>query len=167
MNGISSRIVMPRPGRRVLTAVLLIGTVLLGTMAMHSMMTSDMPADAAVAESLDPAVAPPDPDAAATAGASAHLMSMRSGEPGAEATDSAPGTTSSPQMPCTGSCATDSLMVGIMCAVLLAAVIVVRLPRRGHPSVASDLLRRIDARVAARPAPLRPPSLDVLSISRT
>jgi hypothetical protein len=113
------------------------------------------------------AVSPQNPDTATTFGASAHLMSTRSGEAAAHSAGSTRGSASTSGTVCTDSCAAGSLMVGIMCAVILAALLLVLLPRPRFQRVASDLLRRVEAHVVAHVAPLRPPSLLVLSISRT
>lgn len=69
---------------------------------------------------------------------------------------------------CAGMCELNCLVFGLMCTVgTMAAVLTLLLYQRSSPRVLSAALMRVSVLVAQHVALLRPPSLFVLSISRT
>ena len=166
MNGESSRIVMRLPGRNALTAVLLIGAVLLGALAVHSMMNSFAMSSSAMASGSMGTSPLSEPDSV-TVEASDVVSTM------AEDSATAAASSIASIMPtlataCVVSCTTDWHVVSVICAVAALAVFlaVVLL----HHSVRRAVFTQIrdHAAVVASRIPLpRPPSLLILSISRT
>ena len=69
---------------------------------------------------------------------------------------------------CAGACERDCLMFGGMCTVgTTAAVVTLMLYQRSSPRIVPTTLARVFVVVAQHATPLKPPSLSVLSISRT
>jgi hypothetical protein len=69
---------------------------------------------------------------------------------------------------CGGANPLDCLMIGVMCTIGMMAVgIMLLIYRRSSSSFVRAALTRVSATISQHVAPLRPPSLFVLSISRT
>ena len=68
---------------------------------------------------------------------------------------------------CAGMCELNCLIFGAMCTMTMAAVLTLALHQQSSPRVLPVAMMRVSALVAQHIALLRPPSLFVLSISRT
>jgi hypothetical protein len=138
--------------------------VLFGLLAMHSITTSS--ASAAEINHAPQVVSDSAPESMAI---HVHML----------VTDSMPASTSS-AMPdaeplaisafapvCTGACELDCLIFGSMCTMTTAAVLTLALHQQNPPRVLPAATMRISALVAQHLTLPKPPSLSVLSISRT
>lgn len=68
---------------------------------------------------------------------------------------------------CASSCQLDCLIFGAMCTMTMAAVLTLVLHQQSSPRVLPVVMMRVSALVAQHITLLKPPSLSVLSISRT
>lgn len=136
------------PWRRTLIAVLAISAVLVGLLAMHSLAINSGNSQSENQSSSTVAVAAVSSD-----------LSHANVEPEAPAL----------LQTCTGGlCQVDCLMLGVLCTPGLLTAAVTWLLHRGNiPRVVSSPLTRVASIVAQRLSELKPPSLVVLSISRT
>lgn len=136
------------PWRRTLIAVLAVMAVLVGLLAMHSLAVSSGNGQSESHASSTVAVA-------AVSGDLGHA-NIESEAPALVQT-------------CTGGlCQVDCLMLGVLCTFgLLTAAVTWLLHRRIVPRVVSSPLTRVVSIVAQRLSELKPPSLVILSISRT
>lgn len=151
MNVTTSHLVTPvarAPWRRTLIAVLAIMAVLVGLLAMHSLAVNSGNGQSGSHVSSTVAVA----------AVSSDLSQANVGpeEPALLQT-------------CTGGlCQVDCLMLGVLCTLGLLTAAVTWLLHRGIvPRVVSSPLTRVVSIIAQRLSELKPPSLVVLSISRT
>jgi hypothetical protein len=138
----------PAPRRIVLVAFLALVAVLFGLLAMHSIaaISTAVPVTGHTHAIVDDS-APARADMEMTASAA-------SGTPALAPV-------------CADACQLGCLMFGVMCTVTMAAVLTLRLYQRSSPRVLPATLMRVSALVSHHMAFLKPPSLVILSISRT
>lgn len=148
-------------GRHILTAVLLVGVVLVGVLTMHTMMSpnAEMPSAAFTSALHEPVIV-----AAAVVGP--HET--------AEAFSEVAGTVPGALMPtsigetCSDTCTLDWLMAGMICGfAILAAAVAILLLHSWYSGLVHRFARDVVALNPLRTRCAQPPSLLVLSISRT
>lgn len=162
MNGVSSRIAMRLPGRNALVSLLLIGVVLLGGLAVHSMINSSDMSPSALSGGATGASLSSAP-ATVTVEQSGPISTVAGGLSTA-ASSIAPIL----QAACPVSCTTDQLMAGVICAIaVLAVLLAVPLMRPSIRRAVVTQLRYHTSVAASRVPSPRAPSLLLLSISRT
>ena len=163
MSGILVSFVL-RTSRNMLVTVVVVGAVLFGTLAMHSISASS---EATTSTSTIGAgfIAP---EVGSTASSAHDMSSLSAATADGNTAVATPTALVSPEATCTTTCTTDWLMAGMVCATaILVVVLAMLLLYPATRRVLMDILPRSARRVFFEMRLLEPPSLLALSISRT